>query len=291
MGLSLLQVIILAIVQGLTEFLPVSSSGHLVILESVMAQAGNSPGLEENIGLNIILHAGTLLSICVFYWSRILRLLGEDRRVIWLLGVGTIPAVVLGLPLKKFGAGILENPLLAGCMLLATGGVLVLTSFRKVEDGAYRDLSYGNTLLIGICQALAILPGLSRSGMTICSGITLGLSRRDAATFAFLLALPAIGGATCLEMVDLVKAHKEAAAVVSSEGAAPAASAEKALAVEESGKLPLTTLLAGFLTSFVIGIVSLWWVVRWIESDKLLYFAWWVLPVGIGVIIWRLLYF
>ncbi len=300
MGLTLLQVIILAIVQGITEFLPVSSSGHLVIIAAMMSPTGTTEGLDIT-ELSIILHAGTLLSIIVFYWSRIIRLLGEDRRVIGLLVVGTIPAVMLGLPLKKFGTHILENPLLAGCLLLLTGAILIWTSRQKVGEGTYREMNYGKTIGIGICQAFAILPGISRSGMTICSGLTMGLSRRDAATFAFLLALPAIGGATVLEIVDLVKESgtptvAQAPAEPGTVRATAQAEAVEAEAVETEKteaprkRLPLSTLGIGFIISFIVGLVSLWWLVKWLESDRLHYCAWWVFPVGIGIIIWQVFY-
>lgn len=260
MQLSAWQILILAIVQGITEFLPISSSGHLVIAAGVLSpQNGQLPDVGD---VNIVLHLGTLASILVFYAQRIRRLMGEDRRVVGLLVVGTLPAVIVGLPLKLFFDQVLESPLLAGCMLPVTGLILIIASRQPLAEETYQTMSYGRALLIGAAQALAILPGLSRSGTTIAAGMTLGLAPRSAATFSFLLAIPAIAGAGVLiEIVHLLK------------GA------------------PLTTpweqLVAGAFISFGVGLGALWWLVRWLEKGRLQWFAWWCIPVGVAVIVWQ----
>ena len=260
MSLSLWDIIVLAVVQGIAEFLPISSSGHLVIIARLLAPEG---GRDLDIAdLNIVLHGGTLMSILVYYWQRVWRLLGEDRRTIGLLIVGTIPAVILGLALKEYLEAILENPLLAGSLLLVTGTVLLWAVRRPPGDGRYQQMSYWTALKIGLIQAAAILPGLSRSGLTISSGLSQGLSRQDAATFSFLLAIPVISGACVLEGFDLASA--------------------------EELHTPLIHLAIGALISFVVGLVALWWLVSWLEKGRLQYFAWWCYAVGIAVIIWQL---
>ena len=250
--------LILAVVQGIAEFLPISSSGHLVILADLLGDAGN---VDVN-DLNIVLHVGTLLSIIVFYWQRILKLLGEDRRIVPLLIFGTLPVVVIGLPLKMFAEHWLENPFLAGCLLPITGLILIWASRRKPGEQLYQDLTWGKTLLIGTSEAIAVLPGLSRSGTTISAGLRLGLTAQSAATFSFLLAIPAIGGAGTLEVIKTLKG-------------APMST-------------PWHLLLMGMAVSFIVGLGSLWWLIRWLERGKLQYFAYWCIPVGIAVAIYNL---
>mgnify|MGYP001822733222 CR=1 FL=1 len=187
----MIEIIVLAIVQGIAEFLPISSSGHLVILGAMMSGANSeSPTLE------IILHAGTLGSILVVYWRRILDLLRRDRRVIPLLVVGTLPAVIIGLTIKSQFPWILKNPLLAGAMLIVTGILLIILGRLPRRDGHYQDMTFLGALLIGCFQAFAILPGISRSGSTILGGRLMGLRTEDSVTVSFLLAIPAISGAT-----------------------------------------------------------------------------------------------
>ena len=165
--MELWQIILLAVVQGATEFLPISSSGHLVIVEHLVNLQGNL------LALNVLLHAGTLGSILVFYRKSILELF-RDRRVIGLLAVGTVPAIACGLAIEgieKFtGHSPLESPLVAGLMLPVTGAMLLWIVGRdgKLE---YPKLSYRQALLIGGFQAFAILPGISRSGSTIVAGL------------------------------------------------------------------------------------------------------------------------
>lgn len=262
MNFPLWQIILLAIVQGITEFLPVSSSGHLVIVGALLA---GDPEKFEIVDLSIVLHGGTLLSILVYYRRRVWQLFAEDRRVIGLLILGTLPAVVVGLPLKKYGGHILNDPLVAGAMLPVTGVVLLIAAWFGAGERSYQRLSWGRTLAIGISQALAILPGLSRSGVTISTGTMTGLTRSSAAAFSFLLAIPAIGGAMVLEAKDMLSASSGEAATT-----------------------PWLHLLIGFTVSFAVGLVALHWLVKLIEVGRLHYFAYWCIPVGVAVVIWRL---
>ncbi len=250
-----LGIILLAIVQGITEFLPISSSGHLVVLESLF-------DLKDKVTVNIMLHVGTLAAILVFYWRRIWALLDKDCRVISLLVVGSIPAAIVGIPLKKYGDEALKNPLLAGCMFLVTGAMLVWVRRCKPGETECRDLGYGRALLIGVFQAFALLPGISRSGSTIVAGLGTGLRRDEAATFSFLLAIPAIGGAGLLEVKDLME--------------------------QSTSSTPVLALVVGGLVSFLVGLAALAWLVRWIQKGQLHYFAWWVLALGPIVIAWQL---
>lgn len=250
-----LQVVILAVVQGVAEFLPISSSGHLVAVEALLGKH------TESTELSVMLHFGTLLAILVFYRSRIVRLLNEDRRVIPLLILGTIPAAVIGLYLKKYHEGLLKDPLLTGFMLVITGYILMGLTKIKPGKKEYTQLAILPVMLIGIAQAFALLPGISRSGTTIVMGSLVGLKRQSAATFSFLLAIPAIGGASVLEAKDIL---------------------------ENGASTPIGLLAMGALVAFLVGLVALRWLVKWVEQGKLHWFSYWLLPFGFFVIIWQL---
>lgn len=246
-----LNLLLLSTIQGIAEFLPISSSGHLVL-------AGHWLGIKEAQGtLNIMLHAGTLLSIIVFYFRRIILLVYQDQRIIPLLIVGTIPGAVIGFAIKKYGAWIIESPWLAAAMLIVTGLILLSSRWIVREHPIdYRDAGWRIAIGVGLAQALAILPGISRSGSTICAGLFLGLKRESAGTFSFLLAIPIIAGATGYEIKQVMEADSG------------------------TGHGPFF-LLTGALISFVVGYFALYWLTQFIERGKFHLFAWWCIPFGI----------
>jgi undecaprenyl-diphosphatase len=260
--MDLFQIIVLAIVQGLTEFLPVSSSGHVVVTEALF-EAATGNNLEDLLEVNIVLHLGTLLAILVYYCREILRLLGEDRRVAGLLIAGTIPAAIFGIGMEKFGEAVLESPMVASALLPVTGLMLLIAVRIPPGSGQYRDLTFGRVLLIGLFQAVAVLPGISRSGATIFGGLCVGLERKQAATFAFLLAIPAIGGAGLLKAIE-------------------------AFSRSEPGNTSPGILAIGALVAFVVGLFSLWWLIRLVERGHWHRFAWWCIPVGLVSLVWLL---
>jgi len=259
---SLWQVLVLAVVQGVTEFLPVSSDGHLALIEPLLWGRGTE--LPKSMDLTIVLHLGTLGSILVFYRHWIARLLGQDRRALWLIVVGTLPAVGLVLLCKfvfdKAFEPVLKSTLLTGFMLPVTGIALIWAQRAGAGERTYRDLSWFESLLIGIAQAAAILPGLSRSGSTIAAGMALKLSRPAAATYSFLLAIPALAGAGVYEAFSMAK-----------------------------DKVPLSTssgnLLIGALVSFVVGLAALGLLKRIVEHARLHYFGWYCILLGAIVIV------
>jgi undecaprenyl-diphosphatase len=257
-----LDVLFLAIVQGIAEFLPISSSGHLAILGAVLQQVNPGSllaGQRESPTLEIILHGGTLGSILLIYWRRILDLLFRDRRVVGLLLIGTLPAAVVGLTIKFAFESILKSIPLAACMLMVTGVMLLVLGRLRPREGEYRELHWHGALLIGCFQAFAIFPGISRSGSTILGGRLLGLRGEDSVTFSFLLAIPAILGATLLAVKDVVSEEMSGG----------------------DGGLPLLTLAAGAGVAFVVGLLALRWLIQWSRLDRLHWFAWWCLPAGI----------
>jgi undecaprenyl-diphosphatase len=257
-----LQIIVLGIVQGVTEFLPVSSSGHLVIVQTLFEAAGREKLRADVLEVNIFLHAGTLGAVVAYYRREIARLLTADRRVIGLLVVGTLPAVAVGLPLMLYAGDVLKSPLLTGLLLVGTGAMLIWSGQREQGSCEYQELTYGQALLIGGFQAFAILPGLSRSGWTIAAGLMLGLRRDAAAAFSFLLAIPAIAGATVLEIYLLL--------------------------TDGSTGTPASQLAVGVAVSFFVGLASLWALVHIVRRGRLQWFSAWCIPVGLAVIAWQL---
>ncbi len=260
----LLEIILLAVVQGIGEFLPISSSGHIVVLATLFEQFGQAFD-GEKLTVNIVLHLGTLLAILVFYRQRIITLLTRERRVIGLVVVGTLPAVFIGLWIKKYFGEAFESALLSGFMFPITGLGLLWTARAKPGDVTCADLRYDEALLIGFAQAFAVLPGISRSGATIVAGLARGMRRDEAAAFSFLLAIPAIGGGALLHLIDLFKADTP------------------------PGPITPGLLILGAAISFVVGLGALSWLIRWLEQGRLHLFAWWLLILGPVVIAWQLL--
>ena len=199
----MLNVIILAVVQGITEFLPVSSSGHLVILQELLGV--NAPGA----GLEIALHLGTLLSIIFFYRRDLAELIkslfkthSDNFKLSWktvcFVFIGSIPAGIIGILFDEKIEKIFDNPKLASGMLLITAVILLSTLLSKREN---KKLGFANSLAIGISQAIAILPGISRSGSTIACARIFGIGASDAARFSFYLAIVSISGAALLKLI------------------------------------------------------------------------------------------
>jgi undecaprenyl-diphosphatase len=227
----------------------------------MMGELSASPTLE------IILHTGTLGSILVVFWRRILNLLSRDRRVIPLLVVGTIPAVIVGLTIKTQFEWIMRMPWLACAMLVITGTMLVVLGRLKPRQGTYQSMSLLAAAAVGCFQAVAILPGISRSGSTILGGRLMGLKNDDSVTFSFLLAIPAILGATVLTCKDLWEDYRAGVPL----------------------DFSIPELIIGALVSFLVGIVALRWLIGWSRQDRLQWFAWWCIPVGILGFFWFLL--
>ncbi|MCD6531850.1 undecaprenyl-diphosphate phosphatase [bacterium] len=204
----MIKLIALAIIQGLTEFLPVSSSGHLVLGKHLLGMS------EPDATVEIFLHFGTLLSILVFYRRRIWELLQalfradfrspEGREILFILWA-SIPAGVIGVLFDEYIESLFSAPEFAATMLIITGGILLSTMFAQRRQLS-RQLGWGNTIFIGFAQALSILPGISRSGSTISAALWSGINPRKAAEFSFLLATPALAGAIALKGAKMLKA-------------------------------------------------------------------------------------
>lgn len=248
-------------VQGLTEFLPVSSSGHLVIVEGIFGIR------SDNIVFEILVHFGTLLAVLVYFRNKIIAVIGAVISVIFrksarnpnpdiklaiYLIVGTIPAVIIGFAFKNLIVEAFDSPRWASVMLLVTALILFSTRWaveKSIQNNSLRSLA------IGCAQALAIMPGISRSGSTISMGMWLGMNKAEAAEFSFLLSVPAIAGAMILELPDMISK------------------------LSDAGSMPVY--LAGTLVSAVIGYISIAYLMKIIKKGKFFYFGLYCLLVGL----------
>jgi len=198
--MSVLQAFILGVIQGVTEFLPISSSGHLVLADRIL----NIPHPESYLTFIVFLHLSSFLAILVTFFKDIKGLFRSERRVLWLIIIGTIPAGVVGLLLEKpidvlFGSTVV----LVGAALLVNAIILLLAEAADWGRAIpLSEMGIGAAFLVGIAQAIAILPGISRSGTTITTGLVQRLSKADAVKFSFFLALPVIAGAAILKLKD-----------------------------------------------------------------------------------------
>ena len=195
--MSIGQAIISGMVQGLTEFFPISSSGHLVLLHSLFGL--DKPQLE----FDIVLHFGTLIAVVAYFWNDIVKLLTERGKKLWLVIIGTCPVIIIGLLVRNIVEPLFGMPKVAASLLLVTAVWLALAHLARLyyrKQGPKKLPTVIGSILIGMAQAAAILPGISRSGATISTGIILGVSGESAFEFSCLLSIPAIAGASLLKL-------------------------------------------------------------------------------------------
>ncbi len=201
----MLQAVILGVVQGLGEFLPISSSAHLVLVPWLMGWP------YAGLTFDVALHVGTLLAIVVFFWRDWLALISEglrarrtlEGRLFWLLLLGTVPGGTVGYLLEDQAETVFRHPLLIGIMLMVMGIFLYLADTRSISVKKLEQIGLKESLFIGISQALAIIPGVSRSGITMTMGRLMGLTRETSARFSFLLATPIIAGAGMKKLSEI----------------------------------------------------------------------------------------
>ncbi|MGD1993633.1 MAG: undecaprenyl-diphosphatase UppP [Anaerolineae bacterium] len=210
--MSLFQALLLGVLQGATEFLPVSSSGHLVLVPWLLRW--QDPGLT----FDVMVHWATALAVVGYFWRdwldlgrasweavRTRSLASDQARLALLIILGSVPAAAAGVLLEDFFERAFSRPPIAATLLLVTAGLLTTSERLSRQDRGLEDLRWADGLLIGIAQALAILPGISRSGATIATGILTGLRREAAARFSFLLATPIIVGAGLFKLLELIE--------------------------------------------------------------------------------------
>lgn len=194
--------------QGLTEFLPISSKSHLALYDAYLRLKSNSGGFEEPLLMSVLVHIASLLAILFVFRKEVVQLLTRDRRLGFFIILATIPAIVVGLLFHNQLEKMLEQPVLVGKMMMIMGLILVagevLARGRK-EIPAEQGMTLWQAFTVGIVQACALLPGISRSGSTISAGRVIGLSRETAVRFSFLLAIPAIACAGGYESLKVIK--------------------------------------------------------------------------------------
>ena len=259
--MTLLQAILLGILQGATEFIPVSSSGHLVLLPWLLDWP------EPGLAFDAIVHWGTVLAVLAVFWRDLYRLLlagleslrtrslaDPDARIAWWIVIGTVPAAVIGYLFQDFFKALFGTPVAAAGLLLVTGVILSLSERLGTRRREAEDMSWLDALLVGLAQAAAIAPGISRSGATIAAGLFLGVKRAAAARFSFLLVVPAILGAGILSLLDLA-----------SKGGL-------------AGDWPL--LASGFLAAAISGYVCIRFLLSYLRQGRLYVFAVYVWLLG-----------
>jgi undecaprenyl-diphosphatase len=256
------QILILAVVQGIAEFLPISSSGHLVIVEQLLGTYSGGKSIAEGKDVEVFLHIGTLGSILVVYW-RDLWALRSDWRTCALVVAGTIPAGLIGVTLEDWFDQAFDAPILAGFGLLVTATLLTVAQRLEQARFTVKTMPWLSAILIGGFQAVALVPGISRSGSTISGGLLTGLEREAATRFSFLLAIPVTAGAILLTIVK--KLVKDPTLTV---GAGP--------------------LLAGVAVSFLVGWVALEVLIRLVVRGKLHWFGAYCALAGCATIAWCL---
>lgn len=249
--MDIIDALILGSLQGMTEFLPVSSSGHLVLGQHFLGLS-----LPGNF-FEVLVHLGTLCSVLVVFRTEILKLIQsikstESKIMLSALVIGTIPAVLIGLSMKDKISHLFENPLAVSFSLILTGIWLVMTKWFVNQQS---NINLKNGFLIGCAQAIAIIPGISRSGATIGVAMLLGISPEKAAKFSFLLAIPAIAGAGLLTAIDIDPA------LVSS--------------------LSSGTIIAAFFSSFLVGWAALTWLLKLISKGQFHWFGLYCMVIGI----------
>jgi len=272
--MDLMQAILLGGIQGLTEFFPVSSSGHLVIFQQMM-------GLTEPVLMfDISVHVGTLAAILVYFFNDIIRIFKSfissascrlsgqseklsqveisDTRMAWMLVAGSLPTAVIGFGMHMVSDVLFSSLTIVGVSLLVTGGILLGTRWINKKKKTESDLSVKQALLIGTVQGLAVIPGISRSGSTISAALLLGVNHDVAIRYSFLLSIPAILGALVLQLLT------------DSSGA---------------GNISLVVIAAGLLTSFIVGYAALSLLVKMVQKGHLYLFAPYCILLGVVVLI------
>ncbi|MEL6123893.1 MAG: undecaprenyl-diphosphate phosphatase [Bacteroidota bacterium] len=258
---ELWRALLLGLLQGLTEFLPVSSSGHLELLNHFF---GSSDSIDSDLMMVVLVHLGTCLSIVVVFWKDLIALFrslcalerSEELDLVGQILLSMLPALVVGLTFEEQIEGLFEGGIWhVGIFFICTGGLLFLTSFTKDRSN---KLTYGRALLIGIAQAVAILPGISRSGMTIAVALLLGVSRDRAARFSFLMVLPVIFGKVILDLL-------QGGWGLDSTLAAP--------------------ILIALITSFIVGILACRWMIALVKQSKIQYFGYYCIGIGLFTLI------
>lgn len=254
--MDILNAFIAGVVQGFAEFLPISSSGHLAVLHKITNHAG------ANLFFDTVLHGGSLIAVLIIYYKDILKIFtdlkAKDYHMTLCLIIGTLPAVFAGLFLEDRIEALFSNPRNIGFIYFFTATMLYIGHLKtKNNQDTEKFLSYKTALLIGLAQAIAILPGVSRSGMTITAGLLLCINRTEAAKFSFLLSIPVIGGAILLQSLKI-----------------------------DPAQINLPELGIGFFTSAIFGFLAIKVLLKTLQKAKFSIFALYCLFFGIIILLY-----
>ena len=260
--MTILLAIILGLVQGLGEFLPISSSAHLVLVPWFFGWT--DPGLT----FDIALHLGTLFAVVIYFWKDWWQLISKgltdvrsvQGRLFWYLAAASVPGGIAGYLLEKKAETIFRAPLLIAIMLIVMGGLLYWADRKSAKTTGLNQISFGISILIGISQALAIIPGVSRSGITMTTGLLLGLTREGTARFSFLLSTPIIFGAALVKLPQVISNPS----VITGEFA------------------------IGMLVACLTGIASIGFLLRYVQTKDFLPFVWYRFILGALVMMVRI---
>lgn len=252
--MTTIQSIILGLVQGLGEFLPISSSGHLIIVPWLFGWADH--GLTFDIGL----HFGTLVAVVLYFWKDWLMLLHkgftdtkcQEGRLFWYLVAATIPGAIGGFLLEDAAETVFRNPVLVAVMLIIMGVFLLWADRKSRKETKFEGIRFKTAFLIGVFQVLAIIPGVSRSGITMTTGLFLGLTREAAARYSFLLSAPVIFGAAVIKVPYLIKN--------------PAAVTDQ--------------FLIGMIVSCITGIAAIGFILKYVQTKSFQPFVWYRFALG-----------
>ena len=264
--MDILQSVIIAIVEGLTEFLPVSSTGHMIITQNILGVAQGDPFVHA---YTFIIQFGAILSVVCLYWKHFFQVrnnaeLKQKARFYWLLIVGVLPAVVIGLAAKKSGLldWLLDSVWVVAVMLFL-GGVFMLLCDRIFNKGKEENkVNEKRAFNIGLFQCISVIPGVSRSMATIVGGMSQGLTRKAAAEFSFFLAVPTMAGATLLDLIDMFKEDTTWATADN-----------------------MVVLAVGCVVAFVVALLAMKWFVGFISKYGFKAFGWYRIVVGLVIIV------
>ncbi|MFC1732209.1 undecaprenyl-diphosphate phosphatase [candidate division KSB1 bacterium] len=260
-----LEALILGILQGLTEFLPVSSSGHLELGKVLL-----NTNYEDDLAFTVLVHAATVLSIIIVFWKDIINIISnvllfkwnEETQFFIKIIISMIPVVIVGLFWKKnieslFGGQVL----FVGSMLVITATILFLSNFANKD--ADKNVNYFKAIIIGLAQMVAILPGISRSGATIGTALLLGVEKSKATRFSFLMVLLPILGASIVQIKDLTEAKSQVS-------------------------IDFFPLFLGFIGAFISGLFACRWMISIVKRGNLIYFAIYCLIIGLSAIVYKM---
>lgn len=268
--MNLIQPIVLGIVQGLGEFLPISSSGHLIVTSWLAGWK------DQGLAFDVALHWGTLLAVLVYFRADIWHLLmsfveslrpstrnfshNPTQRLAWLVIIATIPTAIIGKLFADKAEEVFRNPLIVACTLVIGAILIFIADYFGRKIKSMKDLTWKQAVIIGCSQALAIIPGVSRSGATMTAGLGLGLTRQQTARFSFLLSVPAILGAGLLELPAIF---------------------------QEPNMLGVGV---GFVASAIFGFIAIYWLMKYIENRSFNIFGWYRIGLAVVIILmylWR----